>query len=125
MKKSPRSKKGSLVVKDLVEQRKTPTLLDSMDQNYQTIAKNLKGIREQEHSQRELIRALCKKLGNIKPDGLEVAIDNLLTQKKVDKLEAKNSFLLEKMNKLRTDLKETRKDHHKAVNKFNSTLQFN
>ena len=43
----------------------------------------------------------------------------------MDKLEAKNSFLLKKMNKLRADLKETRKDHHEAVDKLNAALQFN
>ena len=47
------------------------------------------------------------------------------TQKKMDELEAKNNFLLKKANKLRTDLKETREDHHKAVDKFNAALQFN
>ena len=96
-----------------------------MERNYQAIANNLKDIRDREHGQGKLIRALCKKLKNVKPDGLEAAIDNLLTQKKVDELEAKNSFLFEKANKLREDLKETRKDHHEAVDKLNVALQFN
>ena len=125
MKKSPRGKRGSPVVKDPVEQQRTPTLLDAMEWNYQTIANNLKDIRDQEHGQGELIQALCKKLKNVKPKGLEAAIDNLPTHKKMDELEAKNSFLLEKANKLWADLKETRKDHHKAVDKLNSTFQFN
>ena len=43
----------------------------------------------------------------------------------MDELEAKNSFMLEKTSKLRADLKETRKDHHKAVDKLNVALQFN
>ena len=47
------------------------------------------------------------------------------TQKRMDKLEAKNSFLLEKTNKLRAYLKETRKDHHEAVDKLNTAFQFN
>ena len=76
-----------------------------------------------------LIQALCKKLGNIKPKELEAAIDGMPTQKKMDELEAKNNFLLETANKLRADLKadlkETREDHHKAVDKLNAALQFN
>ena len=43
----------------------------------------------------------------------------------MDELEAKNNFLLEKANKLRADLKETREDHYKAVDKLNAALQFN
>ena len=125
MKKSPCNKRGSPTVKDPVKQRITPTLLDLMEWNYQTIANNLKDIWDQEHSQGELIRVLCKKLGNVKSDELEVAIDNLSTQKRMDKLEAKNGFLLKKTNKLWADLKETKKDHHKAVDKLNAALQFN
>ena len=125
MKKSLCGKRGSPAMKDPVEQWRTPTLLDAMEQNYKTIANNLKDIRDQEHGQGELIRALCKKLENVKPERLEVAIDNLPTEKKVDELEAKNSFVLEKANKLRVDLKETRKDHHEVVDKLNSALQFN
>ena len=125
MKKSPRNKRGSPAVKDLVERRRTPTLLDAMELNYQAIANNLKDIRDREHGQGELIRAMCKKLENIKPDELEAAINNLPTQKRMDELEAKNSFLLEKTSKLRGDLKETRKDHHEAVDKLNAALQFN
>ena len=43
----------------------------------------------------------------------------------MDELEAKNSFLLEKTNKLQGDLKETMKDHHEAVDKLNVAHQFN
>ena len=53
------------------------------------------------------------------------AIDSLPTQKKIDKLEAKNDFLLEKANKLRAELKETKEDHHKAIDKLNVALTFN
>ena len=56
---------------------------------------------------------------------METAIDNLPIQKKVDELEAKNSFLLEKVNKLRIDLKKTKKEHHEPIDKLNSALQFN
>ena len=46
-------------------------------------------------------------------------------QKRMDELEAKNSFLLKKTNKLRVDLKEMQKDHHEAIDKLNATVQFN
>ena len=72
-----------------------------------------------------LIRALCKKLGNVKPEELEASIDGMPMQKKMDELEAKNNFLLKKANKLRADLNETREVHHKAVDKLNAVLQFN
>ena len=68
---------------------------------------------------------MCKKVGNIKPEELEAAINGMPTQKRMDELEAKNNFLLEKVNKLRADLKEIREDHHKAVDKLNAALQFN
>ena len=125
MKKSPRKKRGSPAAKDLVERRKTPTLLEGAEWNYQAMANNLMEIRDREHAQGVLIRVLYKKLGNIKPKELEAAIDGMPTQKKMDKLEAKNNFLLEKANKLRADLKETRENHHKAVDKLNAALQFN
>ena len=43
----------------------------------------------------------------------------------MDELEAKNTFLLEKETQLQADLRETREDHYKAVDKLNATLQFN
>ena len=125
MKKFPRNKRGSPTAKDPMEQRRTLTLLDAMEQNYQAIANNLKEIWNWEHDQGELIRVLCKKLGNIKPDELEAVINNLPMQKRMDELEAKNSSLLKKTNKLRVDLEVIRKDHHKAVDKLNAALQFN
>ena len=125
LKKSSNGKRGSPVVKDLVEQRKTSTLLDLMERNYQTIANNLKDIRAREYAQGELIRPLCKKLGKVKPNELEAVINNLPTRKKVNELEAKNSFLLEKANKLRAELKEQRKEHQEVIDKLNSALLFN
>ena len=56
---------------------------------------------------------------------LEAAISNLPTQKKVDELEAKNSFLLEKVNKLKAELKEQKKEHQEAIVKLNSVLLCN
>ena len=79
MKKSPRNKRGSVAAKDPVERRRTPTFLDEAERNYQTIANNLKDNWDREHDQGELIRALCKKLGNVRSDDLEAAIDNLPT----------------------------------------------
>ena len=72
-----------------------------------------------------MIRALYKKLGNVQPEGLVEAVDSLPTQKKIDELEAKNDFLLEKANKLWAKLKETKEDHHKAIDKLNVALTFN
>ena len=46
-------------------------------------------------------------------------------QKKVDKLEAKNAFLLEKSNKISTELKEEKEAHKKALDKLNLSLAFN
>ena len=79
MKKSLRNKKGLPITKDLVERHKTPILLEEAELNYQSIANNLKEIWDRKHAQGELIQALCKKLGNIKPEELEAAIDDMPT----------------------------------------------
>ena len=125
LKKSLCNKGGSPTAKDSVERRKTPTLLEGAERNYQVIANNLKEIWDREHIQGVLIQALYKKLGIVKPEELEAAINGMPMQKKVDELEAKNAFLLEKANKLRMDPRETREDHHKVVDKLNAALQFN
>ena len=96
-----------------------------MEQNCWSIINNLKKIQAQEYAQKELIRALCKKLGKVKPEELEAAIDNLPTRKKVDELEARNSFLLKKANKLKVELNEEKKEHQEAIDKLNSALLFN
>ena len=44
---------------------------------------------------------------------------------KVDELEAKNSFLLEKASKTGAELKEVKEDHKKALDKLNVPLTFN
>ena len=124
MKKSLWNKRVSPAAKELVVKRKTSTPLEGPDQNYEVIAHNLKEIREKEHAQGDLIQALYKRLGNIQPEGLLEAIDSLPTQKKIDELEAKNDFLLEKVNKLRAELKEVKEDHQKTVDKLNVTLTF-
>ena len=111
MKKSPLNKRGSPAAKELVVKRKTSTPLEGPDRSYQVIAHTLKEIREREREQENLIRALCKRLGNVQPEGLLGAVDGLPTQKKVDKLEAKTTFFLEKASKASTELKEVKEDH--------------
>ena len=56
----------------------------------------MKEIWEREREQQGLIQAMCARLGNVQPNGLLEAIDDLPSQKKVDELEAKNTFLHEK-----------------------------
>ena len=85
----------------------------------------LKEIRERKREQQGLIRALCRRLGNVQPDGLLEAVNDLPSQKKVDELEAKNAFLLEKSNKTSAELKEEKEEHKKALNKLNLGLAFN
>ena len=53
------------------------------------------------------------------------AVNDLPSQKKVDKLEAKNAFLLEKANKTGAELKEEKEEHKKALDKLNVALAFN
>ena len=70
------------------------------------IAHAMKEIREREREQQGLIRAMCARLGNIQPDGLVEAIDNLPSQKRVEELEAKVAFLQEKSKKVSEELRE-------------------
>ena len=89
------------------------------------IAHAMKEIREREHEQQELIRALCGRLGDVQPDGLLEAIDDLPSQKKVDELKAKSTFLHEKAKKVSDELKEEKEAHRKALDKLNLSLAFN
>ena len=57
------------------------------------IAHALKEIREREHEQQGLIRALCGRLGNVQSSELLEAIDCLPSQKRLEELEAKTTFL--------------------------------
>ena len=77
----------------VANKRKSPPPLEGPDQSYQVIAHAMKEIREREREQQGLIRAMCARLGNIQPDGLLEAIDNLPSQKRVEELEAKIAFL--------------------------------
>ena len=63
------------------------------------IAHALKDIREREREQQGIIRALCARLGNVQPDGLLEAINQLPSQKRLEELEAKTTFLQEKSKK--------------------------
>ena len=68
---------------------------------------------------------MCARLGNVQPEGLLEAIDDLPSQKKVDKLKAKNTFLHEKSKKVSEELKEEKEAHRKALDKLNLSLAFN
>ena len=68
---------------------------------------------------------MCARLRNVQPKGLLEAIDDLPSQKKVDKLEAKNLFLHKKAKKVSDELKEEKEAHRKALDKLNLSLAFN
>ena len=89
------------------------------------IAHAMKEIREREREQQGLIRAICARLGNVQPDGLLEVIDDLPSQKKLDELEAKSTFLHEKAKKINDELKEEKEAHRKALDKLNLSLAFN
>ena len=89
------------------------------------IAHALKDIRERELEQQGIIWALCARLGNVQPDGLLEAIDQLLSQKRLEELEAKTTFLQEKSKKASEELKEEKEAHRKALDKLNLSLAFN
>ena len=89
------------------------------------IAHALKDIREREREQPGIIRALCARLGNVQPDGLLEVIDQLPSQKRLEELEAKTSFLQEKSKKANKELKEEKEAHRKALDKLNLSLAFN
>ena len=69
-----------------------------------------------ERQQEALIQEVCKRLGNVQPDGLLEVIDDLPSQKKLDELEAK---------KVSNELKEEKETHRKALDKLNLSLAFN
>ena len=125
LKKSPLNKRKAPTAKDLVAKRKIPTPLEGSDRSYQVIAHALKDIREKEHEREGLIQTLCKRLRNIQPEGLLEAVDDLPTQKKVDELEAKTAFLLEKASKSSAELKEVKEVHKNALDKLNVAFAFN
>ena len=95
LKKSPLNKRKQPPTpkEPVANKRKSPPPLEGLDRSYQVIEHAMKEIREREHEQQGLIRAMCARLGNIQPDGLLEAIDNLPSQKRIEELEAKVAFL--------------------------------
>ena len=127
LKKSPMNKrKQPPTPKDPVSnKRKSPTPVDAAERSYQTIAVTCREIRAREREREALIQEVCKRLGNVQPDGLLEAIDDLPSQKKLDELEAKSTFLHEKAKKVSNELKEEKEAHRKALDKLNLSLAFN
>ena len=85
----------------------------------------MKKIWAREIIQGEVIRATCKKLGKCRLEELVASINNLPTQKQVDKLEAKNSFLLENARKLKGEFDDPKKHNQEILDKLNAALLFN
>ena len=99
--------------------------MDAVERNYQTIAFACKEIRAREQEREALIQEVCQQLGNLRPEKLLEAIEHLPSQKRMEELEAKVSFLQEKNKKANEDLKEEKEVHRKAVDKLNLSLAFN
>ena len=99
--------------------------MDVAERSYQTIAVACSEIRAREREREALIQEVCKRLGNIQPDGLLEAIDDLPSQKKLDELEAKSTFLHEMAKKVSNELKEEKEAHREVLDKLNLSLAFN
>ena len=127
LKKSPMNKRKQPPApkKPVANKRKSPPPLEGPNRSYQVIAHAMKEIREREREQQGLIWAMCARLGNIQPEGLLEAIEDLPSHKKVDKLETKNLFLHEKAKKVSDELKEEKEAHRKVLDKLNLSLAFN
>ena len=96
LKKSPvNRRKQPLAPKDPVK-HKSPTpgdAVDAVEGNYQTIAFACREIRAREREREALIQEVCQRLGNVRPEKLLDAIEHLPSQKRMEELEAKVSFL--------------------------------
>ena len=126
LKKSPLNKRKASATKEpVVTKRKSPPPLEGLDRGFQVIAHTLEDIRERKCEREGLIRVLCRRLRNVQPEGLLEAVNDLPTQRKVDELEAKNAFLLEKASKTSAELKVVKEDHKKALDKLKVALAFN
>ena len=127
LKKSPinKRKQPPAAKEPVSNKRKSPAPLEGPDRSYQVIAHAMNEIREREREQQGIIWALCARLGNVRPDELVEAIDHLPSQKRMEELEAKISFLQEKSKKASEELKEEKEAHRKAVDKLNLSLAFN
>ena len=68
---------------------------------------------------------MCGRLGNIQPNVLVAAIDHLPSQKRLEELEAKTTFLQEKSKKASEELREEKEAHQKVLDKLNLSLAFN
>ena len=99
--------------------------MDAVERNYQTIAFACREIRAREREREALIQEACQRLGNARPDELVAAIEHLPSQKRMEELEAKVSFLQEKNKKANEEVKEEKEAHRKAVDKLNLSLAFN
>ena len=90
LKKSPINKrKQPPAPKDPVSsERKSPTLMDAVERNYQTIAVACREIQAREREWEALIQEVCHRLGNTRPDELVEAIEHLPSQKRMEELEA-------------------------------------
>ena len=95
LKKSPINKrKQPPAPKDPVpNKRKSPAPVDAAERSYQTIAVTCREIWAREHEREALIQEVCKRLGNVQPDEILEAIDHLPSQKRLEELEAKTTFL--------------------------------
>ena len=95
LKKSPMNKrKQPPAPKDPVSsKRKSPAPVDVAERSYQTIATACREIQAREREREALIQEVCKRLGNVRPDELVEAINHLPSQKRMEELEAKISFL--------------------------------
>ena len=112
----------------VTSKRKSPApgdAVDAVERNYQTIAFVCREIRAREREREALIQEACQRLGNVRPDELVAAIKHLPSQKRMEELEAKVSFLQEKNKKANEELKEEKEAHQKAVDKLNLSLAFN
>ena len=127
LKKSPINKrKQPPTPKDPVSsKRKSPAPVDVVERNYQTIAFACREIRAREREREALIQEMCQRLRNIQPDELLGTIEHLPSQKRMEELEAKVSFLQEKTKKASEELKEEKEAHLRAVDKLNLSLAFN
>ena len=130
LKKSPinRRKQPPAPKDPVISKRKSPALgdaVDAVERNYQTIAFACREIQAREREQEGLIQEVCQRLGNVRPEKLLEAIEHLPSQKRMEELEAKVSFLQEKNKKANEELKEEKEVHRKAVDKLNLSLAFN
>ena len=108
LKKSPMNKwKQPPAPKDPVSnKRKSPAPVDAAERSYQTIAVACREIRARKREREALIQEVCKRLENVQLDKLLGGIDDFPSQKKLDKLEAKSTFLHKKAKKVSNELKE-------------------